>query len=208
MVESLKFLGLIIDNKLSWKPHTVFISKLLSRNVGIINKLRWMFPVKVLLLLYLTLMLPYLNYGILAWGNSCKHQLEKLLIIQKRAMRIICNSPRLAPSSLLFFKNKVLKVADLYHLRLGCLMFQANLQELPQALISMFTKNYGIHNYTTRQSSLFHLPRPRTNFTQKTLIYTGPIYWNLLDLNLKHSPSFHSFKRNLKFHLLNIYNVS
>ena len=85
LVDSSKFLGFIIDNKLSWKEHNLHLSKTLSRNIGIINKLKMSFPKYILKSLYSTLILPYLNYGILAWGNSFNYQLDKLLILQKNA---------------------------------------------------------------------------------------------------------------------------
>ena len=69
MVEELKFLGLFIDNKLSWNPQTVY--NLLSRNVGVINILKSMFPSHILLLLYSTLVLPYIK----VW-YSCLGQLQ------------------------------------------------------------------------------------------------------------------------------------
>ena len=72
LVESTTFLGLFIDNKLSWKKHTTYLCKLLSRNIGIINKFKLTLPSNILLDLYCTLILPYLNYGILAWGNSSR----------------------------------------------------------------------------------------------------------------------------------------
>lgn len=127
LVDSTKFLGLFIDNKLSWKKHIIYLCKLLARNVGVINKLKTCFPTDILLSLYSTLILPYLNYGILAWGNSSRLQLDKLLLLQKRAMRTICHKHRLAHSNLLFHSNKVLKIYDLYSLRLGCMMYQLNL---------------------------------------------------------------------------------
>ena len=68
MVDSTKFLGLYIDNKLSWKEHIMYLSKLSSRNVGVINKLKFSFPSNILLNLYNTIVLPYLNYGLLVWG--------------------------------------------------------------------------------------------------------------------------------------------
>ena len=46
VVDSTKFLGLYIDNKLSWKKHATHLSKLLSRNVGIINKLKNIFSIQ------------------------------------------------------------------------------------------------------------------------------------------------------------------
>ena len=58
LVDSLKFLGLTIDNRLSLKEHNLHLSKTLSRNVGIINKLKMSFPKYNLKSLYSTLILP------------------------------------------------------------------------------------------------------------------------------------------------------
>ena len=137
-----------------------------------------MFPSHILLLLYSTLVLPYINYGILACGNSSKSQLDRLSITQKRVMRIIENKPRLTPSNNLFFDNKVLKLNDLFYYQLGCLMYQARVHEIPQVLQSMFRQNDRVHNHSTRQSSSFHLPllHVRTRLAQNTLIYSGPFY--------------------------------
>ena len=204
-VDSTKFLGLFIDNKLSWKQHITYLSKLLSRNIGVINKIKSSFPSNVLLNLYNTLILPYLNYGILAWGNSSRIYLDRLLLLQKRIMRIICFQNRLAHSDQLFYSNKTLKIQDLYNLRLGCFMYQLNQGELPAPLTLLFKKKSSFHNYSTRQSSSFHLPLLRTLYKQKTIIYAGPHFWNSLDESLKRSPSLFSFKRNLKLNQINNY---
>ena len=205
LVQSTKFLGLFIDNKLSWKKHTTYLSKLISRNIGIINKLKLTFPSNILLDLYCTLILPYLNYGILAWGNSSRCQMDRLLLLQKRIMRIICNENWLAHTDQLFYSKKTLKIYDLYNLRLGCIMYQLNQNDLPRALSMLFSKNDSYHRYPTRQSSFYHLPMLRTIYKQKTLAFTGPAFWNSLDLSLKQSPSLFSLKRNLKLKLIKKY---
>ena len=84
-VDTIKFLGQTIDEILSWKIHIDNISKTISRNIGIINKLKSYFPPSTLLMLYSTMILPYLNYGILAWGNSNKHLMDRLYLLQKKA---------------------------------------------------------------------------------------------------------------------------
>ena len=198
LVDSTKFLGLEIDTKLSWKQHISHICKILARNVGVMNKLNPFLPSNILLKLYNTLILPYLNYGLLAWGNSSQRNLERLLIIQKRAMRIICHENRLAHSNHLFFSNKVLKIEDLYNLRLGSFMFQLNKGELPASLSALFSKNQHFHSYPTTLSSSFHLPMVRTIYKQKTVVYSGPSFWNTLEESLKTLPGFFIFKRKLK----------
>ena len=207
IVQSTKFLGLIIDNKLSWKQHTTNFCKLLSRNVGVINKIKCCFPSNILLNLYNTLILPYLNYGILAWGNSSRMYLDRILVIQKRIIRIINHTDRLAHTDHLFYSNNVLKIYDLYHLRLGCFMYQLGRGELPTVLSLLFSKNEQFHSYPTRQLLSFHLPLLRTLFKQRTIIYTGPHFFNSLDESFKLSPSLFSFKRKLKSSQINNYNV-
>ena len=46
IVDSTKFIGLYIDNILSWKKHITHLCKLLSRNVGIINQLKTKFSLQ------------------------------------------------------------------------------------------------------------------------------------------------------------------
>ena len=88
-VSSTKFLGVIIDENLTWKNHIDAISKTISRNIGMLTKLKHFVPENILYSLYCTLILPYINYGVLIWGNTCKTYLEKIFKLQKWAIRTI-----------------------------------------------------------------------------------------------------------------------
>ena len=97
----------------TWKDHIDAISKTMSRNIGMINKLKHFVP-KRILLSFNTLVMPYLNYGILAWGNSCKTYLNKLLKLQKRAVRHICNTSFSRHSSIPLFRD--LHILNVYNM--------------------------------------------------------------------------------------------
>ena len=56
------------------------------------NKLKYSIPGRILHTLYCTLITPYLNYGILIWGSTCKSYLDKLIKLQNWAIRTITNS--------------------------------------------------------------------------------------------------------------------
>ena len=202
-VSHIKFLGITVDDKLSWRPHIINISTIISRNIGIINRLKSHIPMSSLLTLYFSLILPYLNYGLLAWGSAHQTLLDKLLLLQKKVLRIICGVPPRSHSEPLFTKYKILKIKDLYFFQLGQFMFNYNANALPSIFNSMFPRNQFFHNYPTRQSNEFHLPLLRTLLAQSTFIYTGPRFWNSLSCEIKNSPSLHSFKRKLKSFLLN-----
>ena len=109
-VSNIKFLGVNVDNKLTWKHHISTITKTISRNIGVINKLKFCLPSSNLLMLYSTLVLPYINYGILVWGNTHQYLLEKILLLKNKCLRIIFNLNPLAHTDELFFENKILKV--------------------------------------------------------------------------------------------------
>ena len=158
-------------------------------------------------MLYSSLILPYLNYGILAWGNTYQCFLDRLLLLQKRSLRTICNSAFRSHTDSLFFNNKILKINDLFQFQLGQFMYNYNNNSLPKNVDTMFPKNQSFHNYPTRRSNEFHLPLLRTLLAQNTFIYTGPKFWNSLDSNIKDAPSLNSFKSKLKMFLLKSYNT-
>ena len=204
-VTSTKFLGLHIDEQLSWKIHISHLCKTLARNTGVIYKLKSSFPQDILLIMYSTLILPYLNYGVLAWGNSLKTHLQRLFLIQKRVLRIICNVNFRSHTNQLFYIHRILKLQDIYHSQLGALMYGFDSGVLPVALSNIFKKNSQVHHYATRNASAFHLPKVRTKLALNTLANTGPRYWNSLDTNIKLSVRLSVFKRTLKVHLLDNY---
>ena len=78
----------------------------------------------------------------------------------------------------LYHSNNVLKI--FYRLNLAVLMFQEHKRELPAAFNNIFTMNNEVHQYPTRQTNQYHLPRTRTALTQNTFIFTAPQFWNLL----------------------------
>jgi hypothetical protein len=68
--EFVKYLGIYIDQNLTWKSHINYISKKISKSVGIISKLRHV-DLPTLKQVYYSLVYPYLQYGISVWGNTC-----------------------------------------------------------------------------------------------------------------------------------------
>ena len=81
-----KYLGVLLDNKLSWKPHIDYISNKISRTVGILSKLRHSLLHDILLKMYKSLLQPLLLYGISIWGQASKKVQKKLILLQKRAL--------------------------------------------------------------------------------------------------------------------------
>jgi hypothetical protein len=58
----------VLDSSLKWKKHIDFISNKINRISGIFYRLKRFLPENILLMLYNSLVLPHLNYGVLLWG--------------------------------------------------------------------------------------------------------------------------------------------
>jgi len=77
-VNSAKFLGLYIDEQLTWTTHITHISSKISKNIGIIRKLSYIVSQHVLTTLYHTLIKPYLTYCNIVWASNYLSQLKPL----------------------------------------------------------------------------------------------------------------------------------
>ena len=100
-VTEFNFLGLTIDEHLSWKPHMQKISNKIARTLGIMCRLKSFLPTDIRRILYNSLILPHLQYSVLSWGFKMG-RLDKL---QKRANRIISNSRYTIPTPILFSRS-------------------------------------------------------------------------------------------------------
>ena len=83
MKENTKFLGVIIDNKLSFQQHIKYIKGKVSRGLGILLKCRRFFDQNTLVTLYNSFVYPYLNYCISVWGSTCDTYVDSLVKLQK-----------------------------------------------------------------------------------------------------------------------------
>ena len=76
-----KFLGLILDKNLTFKNHISYIESKVSRSVGVLFKLNSYLPNRILKMLYNSLILPYLNYGVECWYAASNYVLNKIQVL-------------------------------------------------------------------------------------------------------------------------------
>ena len=70
------FLGIHFNEQLNWKSHIDNLSVKCCRILGILNRLKRILPLNIQIILYNSLMLPHLNYGITLWGFKCERILK------------------------------------------------------------------------------------------------------------------------------------
>ena len=109
-VDKAKFLGVVIDNKLNWSEHTKLVTQKISKGIGVIIKARKYFNHETLLSLYNTMILPFLSYCVHVWGAASAVHLERIYILQKKIVRIICGVAPRTHSRPLFDRLGILKM--------------------------------------------------------------------------------------------------
>ena len=207
--DSYKYLGVIIDKKLTWKTHMAHINSKIIMACGALAKLRNRgIKIDVLKNVYHALVHSYLRYGILIWGSASQFVMNSLQTLMNKAIRIMTNAPfgniDLYPA---YKQLGILQVSKIHSLEVGKFHFKSVNNLLPVQIGNFFhtSANQEIHHsYGLR--SLNRIQPLRFMFNsitgKKSIQYTGSKIWEELPENIKNSESFMIFKKLYKKYLL------
>ena len=224
--DSVKYLGVLSDNKFKFTTHIDILHCKINRIVGILWKSEHL-TIEAKKLIYNGLVEAHLNYGIVTWASEfaknissneirdcVPSSLAKIVKTQNKVLRAIYRKPNYDSKTskhtsvtALYKDLKVLKLADLYYFNLAVLAhdyFHGN--TLPTKLSDKLCKTTDVTTRITRS-------------TKNSLQYTTPLstiaarkpstaisaYWNFLPVDIKSSKSKTTFKNKLKNHLLDKY---
>ena len=141
-------------------------------------------------------MQPYLIYCNLFWGGSAKCYVDKLYILQKRAIRIISNASYLEHTKPLFINENLMDVHKMYDFSCSLYVFQHR------------QKNRHSDNlYNTRNSNSLLVKFQRLFLCKKSVYYNASMIFNALPIEISSLKSLRKFKINLKKHLIQRENV-
>ena len=121
-----KYLGILIDDKLNWKHQVKQICSKIARGSWALYHLRSYVDKQTMKMLYYNLVYSHLQYCINSWGSASEITLYPLKIIQKRNIRIITGSKYRAHAEPLFQQLQCLKLNDIYKLEMAKLMYRIN----------------------------------------------------------------------------------
>ena len=204
--DHIKYLGVYLDKYLNWEHQIKVVHSKVSKNIGIIRKLRYYVDLKTLTDIYYSLIYPYLSYGILAWGSTYKTNLARISTVQNKCVRTI------------FYANRYEHAAPLYNI-LGILTFD-NMLKLNTALLGykIVNNNNQVpivfrnilkmvneqHSYNTRYSARGNIVRPhiRTNYGKFTFQFSVSKIWEKIPIDIKNLVSIFQFKKAFKMHLI------
>jgi exonuclease III len=203
-VESTKFLGVYVDQHLTWKDHINYISSKIAKSIGIISRISYLLPKNIRLNLYYCLVYPYLTYCNLIWASNYDSRLYKITILQKKVVRVIDGSCRNTHSSPIFKDLKLLKIKQIRVLQIGDFIYRYEHNLLPASFMGYFTLGSQIHTHNTRRATSYRPSRARTNTRKFSMKSSGPQLWNTIPLEIRLSGNRSRFKKRLRTYLVNI----
>ena len=168
-----------------------------------------------------------------AWGSACETNLDRLKILQNKAVRILTGNkyfqvfgetPGPLPSADPLFKElKILKFNDIFKMIICKFVYLTLCNQSPSPFTDWFIYNHLVHDHATSSSSnisqahyfdvgieqptytLYVKKYNLFNYGKKMIKTLGPLIWNDLPPNIHDETSIHTFKIHLKKNLIGKY---
>ena len=200
-----KFLGVYLNDTLTWSNHIEEVSVKVSRNIALLRRLSWFLPQSALLLFYKSFILPLFDYCDVVWYSCTKEEASSLEQLQTYAAKIIL---RLSKHSSATSARKLLGLSTLssrrkYHLAQNT--YSTICGRHPEYLKKLFAPVTDLHNHFTRHASKgnIRLPPPKSNFGKKAFYFCGSTIWSSLPTEARKADSIFTFNSITKPLLLN-----
>lgn len=175
--KSVKLLGVIFMEHMSWNEHIKILLTKLSKAAGVLSRCRHILPANVKRTLYYALLNSHLYYCASVWGNTTLTNLHKLTLIQKKALRTIENATFLEHTDPLFRKYRIIKSDKIYTHKLLIMYKSAQLGKLDKFL-DLASLKETVALYPFRYKPPYEIPFSRTHYGTERVKHTMPIALN------------------------------
>ena len=163
-------------------PHVNFICSRLNKVTGVLSRLKHQLPTYVLLTIYNSLFSSLILYGISVWGCSPRSHLDRLVKLQKRAIRHVAAAKYISHTDPIFKRFKVLKLTDAYHLQCCKLFYKKKIRTLHSYHASRLPT---AEHRRTRQWNDVIISRHTSIFQTQSINYKIGHCWNTLPFEIK-----------------------
>ena len=196
---STKYLGVTIDQELSWKEHIQELCNKLKGMFSVFYNIRKYLTLDHIKTIYYALIYSRIKYGLAVYGTASNGILEKIQVLQNQLLKVLTGKPYRYGTNKLHNDLKLIKVEDLYKQEI--LTFVHNFQnyKLPLVFNNYFTRFSNIHNINTRyRNTNFIIPRVASRLGSTSISFEGAILWNNLENKLKEIETVKSFRKSLR----------
>ena len=203
--ENVTFLGLSLDEHLTWEDHCNKVANKISRNTGVLNRSKKVLPLSSLLTVYNSLIFSHLSYGLEIWGASSSKSFKRIIGTQKKAIRAITKSHFLAHTEPRMKNLGILKVTDQHNLQCVGLMYNMIKGFCPDifgfcSLINEATVDYNLRSVLSQPENIRTVASINRSFTS-----VATTYWNELPPDIKKSSTTKEFKSRVRRNIIQDY---
>ena len=206
-VQSVKYLGMTLDEKLNWKEHTEKLLTKLTKTNQAFKIVKNFVSKKQKAALYYAYFYSALQYGIEVYSQGPSNNLKKLQVKQNRALKTLHNKDFLTPTIELHKECNLLLVKDIAKLNTVKFVFKQRNGLAPDAFHNYYIENMFIHQHSTRQAKNIHVTQHRNTYGQKSVKYRGAIWWNQIKSSIREAGTIQTFSKNTKKSYINNYQL-
>ena len=195
----IKFLGVIIDENLTWNNHINELCNKLKRLFHIFYNIRHLLSKDNIKTIYYALIYSRIKYGISVYGQACNTKMKRIQKLQNQLLKVLSGKKFRFPTDELHDEFELLTVKDISRQEILTFVHNYFSKNLPPVFNGYFETLASIHNRNTRHgSNLLKIPMYSTNTAASSLKIQGAKLWNKLDNNLKNIPKAKKFKSKFK----------
>ena len=192
-----KFLGVFLDQKLTWNPHIEALLPKLSSHCFLMRNIRSTVSQEILRLTYFGLVQSSITYGLIHWGQAS--DAVQVFRAQKKIIRVMAGVKPLTPCKEYFRLLKCMTLPSLYIYSLIVFIIKN------KTATSHRQQRREVHDHATRYRNELVLPYSRLTIGQNNPNYMGVKCWNKLQRithNFSNASSDKQFKNKLKMFLI------
>ena len=178
---NIKYLGVLLDEHLSWKPYINELTKKLNRSNSMLSKVRHYVNCNTIRSLYFALFSSHISYCCQVWGQNGNPHLNRILSIQRSALRIINFKTFRSNVSLVFRSLNIPLFSNLVRVSNLLFVFDSLSNSLPVSISNFFTHSRDTHTYNTRHSKNGKLFLPKfksVKYGKNGIKYQCTAEWN------------------------------
>ncbi|KAK9871505.1 hypothetical protein WA026_012876 [Henosepilachna vigintioctopunctata] len=200
IVSSIKYLGVMLDSRLELKEHINYVCRKISKKIGFLSRCSRFLSQWTKQTVYNTIILPHFNYASTVLYLANKSDVNRLQILQNRAMRIILGCDRYTSIQTMLTRLNWVDIAS--YLEINSLKFihKIRLKLLPDYCINMLSYFKDIHDHNTRNRENFILDHKNKKSTQNSVFFKAVNIYNKLPNNLKECRKMAEFNSKIKRH--------
>ena len=198
-VSSIKFLGIILDENLSFDLHINEVCSKLKRLFHVFYSIRGFLSKGNIKMIYYALIYSRIKYGIAVYGQAKATKLSKIQILQNQLLKVLSGKKYRYPTDKLHDEFNLLKVSDITKQETLTFVFNFFMDDLPSVFKNYYETFSNNHNINTRNANLnIRKIRRNNNFGASSIKSIGANLWNDLNIDIKKSSTTKQFRFNYK----------